>query len=195
MTEADPNLLRELDEYLVHGRHPARGVIAAEVPDLLHGEICVWDLETGELVWRPKAHSISWSADGDAVALLTGRDGDDFELRSWPERDLISSCAVKPWACCNTYVALSPRGDRAGVLWWHQGEGGVNLVALEGETARHLEDAAYMTRETNVIQGPTFSPDGRFVRFPKVSSGGGCLRTPRTQKSSALLVEPSAVAA
>jgi hypothetical protein len=131
VTAADPELLRDLDEYLVHGRHPAGGLLAAEVPDVLQGECCVWGLDTGELVWRPRAHSISWSADGTAVALLTGEYGDDFELRSWPDRDRISKCAVKPPACCNTYVSMSPRGDRAGVLWWHQTEGGVSLVALE----------------------------------------------------------------
>jgi len=170
MTAADPKLLRDLDEYLVHGRDPSGGLIAAEVPDVLQGECCVWDLETGEVVWRPRAHSITWSKDGTAVALLTGRDGDDFELRSWPNRGLISKCVVKPWACCNTYVSLSPRGDRAAVLWWHQTEGGVNLVALEGETAEALEGAGYTTRESNLVQGPTFSPDGTLVA---ISEGVG----------------------
>ena len=90
-------------------------------------------------IWRPRARSISWSQDGAAVALLVGEYGDDFELRSWPERGLTSRCVVRPWACCNTYVALSPRGDRAAVLWWHQSEGGINLVSLEDGAARHLE--------------------------------------------------------
>jgi hypothetical protein len=163
VVSADPPLLRDIDEYWVHGRHPSGRLLAAEVFGVLANECAVWDVESGELVWRPKARSISWSADGDLVTLLVGRDGDDFELRSWPERDLISKCRVKPWACCNTYVSLSPRGDRAAVLWWHQGEGGVNLVALDGGGARHLVDEGYETRETNLVQGPVFSSDGRLV--------------------------------
>jgi hypothetical protein len=161
VSSVDPKLLRELDDYLVHARHPSGRLIAAEVPDVVRGECCVWDLETGELVWRPKANSVAWSEEGRTVALLVGEYGDDLELRSWPERELLRSCVVKPWACCNTYVALSPRGDRAAVLWWHQGEGGVNLVAFEDGASRRLE--GYMTRDTNLLQGPTFSPDGRHV--------------------------------
>ena len=161
MPSVDPKLLRELDDYFVHARHPSGRLITVELPDVLRDECCVWDLETGELVWRPKAHSIAWSGDGAAVAFLTGEYGDDVELRSWPERKLLSKCVVKPWACCNEYVALSPRGDRAAVLWWHQTEGGVNLVAFEEGVATQL--AGYETKETNLLQGPTFSPDGRFV--------------------------------
>jgi hypothetical protein len=160
---ADPDALRELDEYFVHGRHPSDCLVAAEVSEVVRGECCVWDLQTGDLVWRPRAVSVSWSNDGAAVALLVGEYGDDFELRSWPERQLISRCVVKPWACCNTYVTVSPRGDRAAVLWWHQTEGGFNLVALEGGGARRLEGEGYTTRETNCVQGPTFSPDGTLV--------------------------------
>ncbi len=159
----DPEALRRLDDYWIHGRHPAGHLIAAEVWDVVKAECCVWNLETGELVWRPGAASISWSADGGEVALLVGEYGDDLELRSWPGRELISTCVVKPSACCNTYVALSPRGDRAALLWWHQTEGGVNLVALDDGTARHLVGEGYTTRETNCVQGPTFSPDGELV--------------------------------
>jgi hypothetical protein len=163
VTSADPSLLRNLDDYWVHGRHPSGRLIAAEVWEVLEDECAVWDLETGDLVWRPPAHSVAWSQDGTNVALLVGEYGDDFELRSWPERELISQCVVKPWACCNEVVALSPRGDRAAVLWWHQSEGGVNLVALEDGTARQLEGSSYTTRETNLLEGPTFSADGRVV--------------------------------
>lgn len=163
MPSADPEALSKLDDYFIHGRHPSGRLLAAEVWELMRGECCVWDLQTGDLVWRPKAVSISWSSDGAAIALLVGEYGDRFELRSWPGRKLISRCIVTPWACCNTYVTISPRGDRAAVLWWHQTEGGFNLVALEGGAARHLEGQGYTTRETNCVQGPTFSPDGRLV--------------------------------
>ena len=163
MPSADPESLRALDEYFVHGRHPSGRLVAAEISDVLQGECCVWDLQTGDLVWRPGAVSINWSNDGTVVALLAGEHGDDFELRSWPGREQISRCAVKPWACCNTYVALSPRGDRAAVLWWHQTEGGVNLVGLEGGTARHLVDDGYTTRETKLRAGADLQP-GRQIR-------------------------------
>jgi hypothetical protein len=163
VVSSDPQRLREIDEYWVHGRHPSGRLLAAEVIGVLANECGVWDLETGDLVWRPKARSISWSEDGSAVGLLVGTDGEAFELRSWPERELIGECRVRPWACCNTYVALSPLADRAAVLWWHQSEGGVNLVEIEDGAARHLQDRGYTTRETNLVQGPAFSSDGRLV--------------------------------
>ena len=163
MVSADPQLLRDIDDYWIHGRHPSGRLLVAQVVDVLGEECAVWDLETGEPVWRPRASSISWSDDGNAVAILVGPWGDDFELRSWPGRDLISKCRVKPSACCNHHVSLSPRGDRAAVLWWHQTEGGVNLVALDEGEARHLVDEGYETNETNLVQGPVFSPDGKLV--------------------------------
>jgi hypothetical protein len=107
VASADPQLLRDIDEYWVHGRHPSGRFLAAQVLDVLGEECAVWDLETGDLAWRPQATSVSWSDDGGLVALLVGKDGDDFELRSWPERDLISKCRVKPSACCNTFVAVA----------------------------------------------------------------------------------------
>jgi hypothetical protein len=163
VASADPQRLQAIDQYWVHGRHPSGRLFAAEVIGVLENECGVWDLETGDLVWRPKARSISWSEDGAAVALLVGTDGEACELRSWPERELIGKCRVRPWACCNTYVALSPRADRAAVLWWHQSEGGVNLVEITDGAARHLQDRGYTTRETNLVQGPAFSRDGSLV--------------------------------
>jgi hypothetical protein len=41
------------------------------------------------------------------------------------------------------------------------GRGRVNLVAFEEGECRPLE--GYMTRDTNLVQGPTFSLDGRHV--------------------------------
>lgn len=161
--EADPTLLRDLDDHWVHGRHPAGRLIAAHVWDVLKDECAVWDLETGAAVWRPRARSVAWSPDGARIGLLVGEYGDVFELRSWPERDLMSTCIVKPSACCNEVVALSPRGDRAAILWWHQTEGGVNFVALEDDVARHLEGAGYENDDTNLLEGPTFSVDGTIV--------------------------------
>ncbi len=191
MPSADPEALRNLDDFWIHGRHLSGRLIAAEVSEVVKQECCVWDLETGDLVWRPRATSISWSHDGATVALLVGEYGDDFELRSWPERELHSRCLVRPWACCNTYVALSPRGDRAAVLWWHQTEGGVNLVSLENGAARHLESQGYTTRETNAVQGPTFSPDGGSSRSRKASCRGGFRNRSRLLKPSRLRAERS----
>jgi hypothetical protein len=36
-------------------------------------------------------------------------------------------------------------------------------VSFEDGAASHLESQGYTTRETNAVQGPTFSPDGRLV--------------------------------
>ena len=163
MISADPNLLRELDDYWIHSRHPADRLIAAHVWDVLKDECAVWDIDTGNAIWRPGARSIAWSQDGLRVALLVGEYGVDFELRSWPEREVISRCVAEPSACCNEFVAVSPHGDRAAILWWHQTEGGVNLVALEDGSAQLLERVGYQTDDTNLLEGPTFSADGTLV--------------------------------
>ena len=47
MLSADPDLLRNLDDYWIHGRHPSGRLVAAEVWEVVKGECCVWDLETG----------------------------------------------------------------------------------------------------------------------------------------------------
>jgi len=192
---ADPEALRNIDDFWIHGRHPSGRLIAAEVWDVVKEECCVWDLETGDLVWRPRARSISWSQDGAAVALLVGEYGDDFELRSWPERELTSRCVVRPWACCNTYVSLSPRGDRAGVLWWHQTEGGVNLVSLEDGAARHLESGATRRGKRTRSRDQRSARTAGSSRSQRASRGGGCRNRATLLKPSRLREERSNVAA
>ena len=158
----DPDVLSRVDPYFVHARHPNGRLVAAEIPELELG-CAIWDVETGDLVWDPQATSAAWSHGGDQLARLTGNDGETFELASWPERQSLASCRVHPRACCNERVALSPRGDLAAVLWWHQTEGGMEFVALDGRTASHLSGRGYTTDETNLLEGPTFSDDGAIV--------------------------------
>ena len=111
------------------------------------------------VVWRSRL-----LAQGrDAVRRADGRPGQTLERRIWPALELVSTCEVVPWACCNERVAASPRGDIAAVLWWHQTEGGVELVALDDRQGDRQLNRGYTTWDSNLLGGPAFSPDGRFV--------------------------------
>ena len=104
-----------------------------------------------------------WLRDGTQLR-ADGRPGQTLERRIWPALGLVSTCEVVPWACCNERVAASPRGTLAAVLWWHQTEGaGVELVALDDRQGDRQLNRGYTTWDSNLLGGPAFSPDGRFV--------------------------------
>src|SRR5215211_4849476 len=121
--------LAELDPYWVHDRHGR--FMAATVPEGKVWPTGVWDSESGELVWP--TGPACWARAGTQILTLTGAQSQTLERRTWPERELVSSCDIVPWACCNERVAASALGDLAAVLWWHQAEGGFELVALDDE--------------------------------------------------------------
>ena len=152
---ADPEALRNLDDFWIHGRHPSGRLIAAEVWEVVREECCVWDLETGDLVWRPRAKSIF---------LVAGRHR-GRALGRRVRRRLRASVVAGAWAdqsvrreegVCNTYVACArrPRGRPLVAST----EGGVNLVslrtALRGISRVRVKRGNERRPGTNVQPGP-----------------------------------------
>jgi hypothetical protein len=154
-----PATLAALDPYWVHDRFER--FVAATLPEGKKWPVGIWDAKTGELVWA--AGPACWLREGKEVLALGGDRNQTLERRTWPELELVSSCDVVPWACCNERVAASPRGDLAAVLWWHQTEGGFELVGLDDRHGDRQLQRGYTTWDSNLLEGPAFSPDGRFV--------------------------------
>jgi hypothetical protein len=158
-TRVAPATLAALDPHWVYDRLDR--FVAATVPEGREWPVGVWDAENGKLVWS--GGPACWLRDGTQLVALTGDRSQTLERRTWPGLELVSSCEVVPWACCNERVAASPRGDIAAVLWWHQTEGGFELVALDDRHGDRQLNRGYTTWESNLLGGPAFSPDGRFV--------------------------------
>jgi hypothetical protein len=158
-TSVAPATLAALDPHWVHDRFDR--FVAATVPEGKEWPVGVWDAETGNLVWA--GGPACWLKDGTQVLALQGDRSQALERRTWPDLDLVSSCEVVPWACCNERVAASPRGDVAAVLWWHETEGGFELVALDDLHGDRQLNRGYTTWDSNLLGGPAFSPEGRFV--------------------------------
>lgn len=91
-----------------------------------------------------------------------------FERRSWPQREILGSCSVQfpgGWAF---ELASSPTGGLASITWLEQNCAGFVLVRWGTESGdSQIEgvgvngDGYYV--EPNLIQGPVFSPDGRYA--------------------------------
>jgi hypothetical protein len=158
-TRVAPATLAALDAHWVHDRLDR--FVAATVPEGDEWPVGVWDAETGELIWR--GGPACWLRDGTQLLALQGKQSRTLERRAWPGLELASACEVVPWACCNERVAASPLGDIAAVGWWHQAEGGFELVALDDRNGDRQLNRGYTTWESNLLGGPAFSPDGRFV--------------------------------
>jgi eukaryotic-like serine/threonine-protein kinase len=86
--------------------------------DSLSAKICVWDIESRELVWElPVAFrtaGLAFSPDGPYLAVAIGRDS----LRIW---DIASRTIVREYPCSaasGAYVAYSGDGQRIAVSCW-----------------------------------------------------------------------------
>ena len=147
----------------------------------------VWDAETGELVWTPDdAILLAWAHGGARVLVLRRayqRDPNHppilasplqsgftnmLERRSWPERRLLGSCQIQLPTGWAFELAGSPGDDLATVTWLEQDCAGFVLVRLGTESGDiQVEgvgpygDGYYV--QPNLIQGPVFSPDGRYA--------------------------------
>ena len=133
----------------------------------------VWDEQTGMLVWAPRAVAICWLRGGREVAVATEQYATEFERWSWPERERLSSCEVahrEGWA---DFVTVSPTDELAVVRWIDQTEAGFELVEIHPDGDRQLKRKGYRTGESNLIEGPVFSPSGRFLALSEGHMHGG----------------------
>ena len=170
-------------------RHPEGRLVALLVDNATAGleQTGIWDAETGALVWTPDdAILLAWGEWGTQVFVLRRtyeRDPNHprilvsplqsefthvLERRSWPERKLLGSCQIQfptGWAF---ELAASPGRTLVTVTWLEQDCAGFVLVRWGTESGDfQMEgvgphgDGYYV--QPNLIQGPVFSPDGRYA--------------------------------
>jgi hypothetical protein len=96
-----------------------------------------------------------------------------FERRCWPGGDVTTACGIRSPTGWFDGVVVSPRADVAAARWADQGEAGFVLVDVRDGGAAQIDGAEWETRETNWIEGPTFSPDGRLLALSLNPPGAG----------------------
>lgn len=170
--------------YTMLDRHPNGQFIALQAYSAAaHGpRAAVWDAMSGKLAWKPDGTSaLCWSSDGRHALLLRETYQRDpqhppiiasplqseftywLERQSWPEHTSLSTCGVKPPEGWVDRVVLSPRGEVAAVRWLEQDAAGFVLIGLGPDGDCQWPNAGYRTAPDNLVQGPVFSPDGRFL--------------------------------
>jgi hypothetical protein len=123
----------------------------------------VWDEQTGKVVWAPRAVALCWLRGGSEVALVTEQYSGDFERWSWPGRERLSGIPLVHREGWVDHVAVSPRDDLAAVRWIDQTEAGFELVSLGRGGDAQLKGRGWRVGGTNLVEGPVFSPSGRFL--------------------------------
>jgi hypothetical protein len=146
--------------------HPSGDYVALQASvwlDTTTERAAIWDTRTKKIVWNPgDVNAMAWVPGGNAILLL--REVYCFELRSWPSLDLIGSCPIEPPTGWLTDIVPSPNGSLACVVWEDQCEAGIELVSWESGQPNRLEDHGYFG-QSNLIDGPVFSPNGRHIAF------------------------------
>jgi hypothetical protein len=123
----------------------------------------VWDEQTGELVWAPQAAAMCWLRGGSELALVTEQYSGDFERWSWPGRERLSRGPLSHRDGWVDDLAVSPKDDLAAVRWIDQTEAGFELIAIGDENDEQLKGKRWRVGGTNLVDGPVFSPSGRFL--------------------------------
>ncbi len=166
------------------GKHPSGTFVAMQVSLMLETLIeraAVWNAETCRIEWDPgNANALCWIEDGNQILVLEEvfipdhhhpavfatplqREYVHFLRRfSWPKREHISSIEVTFPTGWLVDIVPSPTEALACFVWEDQHEAGIEFVSWEDGHLRQLPDSGYFGR-SNFIQGPVFSPDGRFV--------------------------------
>jgi hypothetical protein len=121
---------------------------------------------------RPELHRIVGSAFQSEFTHI-------WERRAWPEKTLLSSCAIKFPMGWPTGLVASPRSNVAIVQWFDQGESGLEFIAIAKEGDQQILETGFPLLEnlsrgsirpdgngfslpTNIATDPVFSPDGRY---------------------------------
>ena len=139
----------------------------------------VYDLPTGRLVCAPDNATLLAFADAgrQVIALIertvyppglpSGTTESLLQRWTWPARQSLGTTPISfpGWA---TDLAVSPTNDLATLTWLEQDCAGFKLLRLHPDQAPEEIDNlgphgdGYVVRP-NLLQGPTFSPDGRYA--------------------------------
>jgi hypothetical protein len=189
LTAAEGNFesLHGRQPFVVLDEHPSGDFIAMKVTagsDAVGERAAIWSTKTRKIVWGPKnVNAVCWTSDGSELLLvresyqrqpgkhelivtpLQSEFSYSFERRSWPDNRLFAQSRLDPPRGWIVDLVASPTGTLACYVWNDQREAGVELVELSGNTVRQLPGQGYYGRESNLLQGPVFSPDGCYLVF------------------------------
>ncbi len=162
-------------------RHPDGRFVALQAHALPLDRAAIWDAVSGKLVWQPAdTIAVIWLKNGRRILLVREKYEPDprhplivasplqseyqysCEQRSWPEQVIVGTYPFDLPTGWPDRVVVSPQNDLAAIRWIEQDCAGFVLVQLHEEGDRQLAHHTYRT-EPNLIQGPVFSPDGRFL--------------------------------
>jgi hypothetical protein len=183
LQEAEQNFepLHGKTPVLVLDEHPNGELMALQV--LAQDErAAIWSTQTRKLVWEPQdVNALCWTPDGNDILLvqeLYQRDPQKhriistplqsecyhvLERRSWPDRHLVGRCAITPPRGWITDLLVAPTGEIACYVWNDQHEAGMELLSIAVGRIHQLEGRGYQGKQSNLLEGPAFSPDGRYL--------------------------------
>jgi hypothetical protein len=148
------------------GRHPDGRQVAMRTGWDAEGRgerAAVWDTRTGKITWAPEgAVAIAWLRGGSELLVVID---ETLHRLTWPEKEPLAACEV-PRRGGEGWIdrIVVDRQDRlAAVRWLDQTEAGFELVDLRGRGTKHLKRSGYRVAGTNLLDGPVFSPTGRFL--------------------------------
>lgn len=153
----------------------------------------VWATDSGRVVWRPEGLlALCWLPGGREMLVVRDRGvpkphlaGVGFfrgerperawhmrtiERTTWPddptrEEPRALDAAPMPTVAGEVMdIVPSPTDSLAAVVWLDQTEAGIELVSwADGSPLSHLPHRGYFGGHSNVMNTPTFSPDGRYL--------------------------------
>jgi hypothetical protein len=165
-------------------RHPSGRFLAMQVVVMLESMVtraAIWNTETYRIEWNPaNANALCWVEAGDELLVVEEHytvDSDrspmlatplqreyTYYLRRlyWPSTEQISSSDLTLPAGWPVDIVPSPDTAIACVVWEDQHKAGIEWVSWSGGRLRNVPGYGY-SRDSNLIQGPVFSPDGDLV--------------------------------
>lgn len=176
--------LHDARPFAVLDRHPdGRSIALQAYAAAAHGpRAAVWDTTSGQVIWEPpETSALCWFAQGRRVLLVRASYQRDphhppriatplqrevtysIERQTWPQHEPLRRCVIKPPEGWIDRVVVSPQEDVAAVRWLEQDAAGFLLIGLGPDEDRPWPHAGYRTAPDNLVRGPVFSPDGRYL--------------------------------
>lgn len=165
-------------------RHPAEPEVVLRVQVWIQTSVeraAVWNSETRRLLWAPEqVNAMSWTPSGELIlavrehhkpgphdrGISTTPFQSEFlhfcDLYEWPSRALVGSTELTFPTGWLTDIVPSPTETIACYVWMDQTEAGIEFLSWNAGGIVQLEDRGYYG-SSNLVEGPVFSPDGRFV--------------------------------
>jgi hypothetical protein len=170
---------------VVLDEHPSREFVAMRVSpatDVYGERSAIWSTKSRKLVWIPEnVNALCWTPDGQGVLLarefyqrqpgkhdiivtpLQSEYSHFLELLSWPGKKPIDECEIDLPRGWIVDLLASPTGKLVCCVWNDQHEAGFELFSITERRVRQLDGQGYHGQYSNLLEGPVFSPGGRYL--------------------------------